>query len=110
MRWVLAQREVYPASVIAWLAGQIETSVMPLDDLDADWTSEPSLPTVPIVFPKRSGVTSPHRRRKRRFDVETSDNYNAKSKALRGVLIGWDDTSADCGAMTQALRSFRRNN
>ena len=103
VRWILAQREIYPASVIAWLAGQIETSVMPLDDLDADWTSEPSLPAAPIVFPKRVGVTSPHRRRKRRFDVETSDTYNAKSKALRDVLIGRDDTAADRAAMIQSL-------
>lgn len=103
VRWVLAQREVYPASVITWLAGQIETSVMPLDDLDADWTSESSLPTAPIAFPKHTGVTSPHRRRKRRFDVETSDSYNAKSKALRDVLIGRDDTAADRAAMTETF-------
>ena len=104
VRWVLAQREVYPPSVIGWLAGQIETSVMPLGDLDADWTTEPTLPNVPATFAKRSGVTTPRRRRKRRADVETSDSYDIKSRMLRDILIDRNDNAADRTAMTEGLK------
>lgn len=106
VRWVLAERGMYSTAVIDYLAGQIATNVMPLDDLDADWSAEPVLPSAPNHFPKRTGVSTPRTRRRRKFDTETSRHYNAKARVLRDVFVGRGNTAEDRAAIRGALQQL----